>query len=246
MLTVALKELLDALRDTRSLASSVFYCLMGPAVVWMVSRAVQGSAAAAVLAGMISVFALVAAFSGGMNVAMDAVAGERERKSLVPLLANPLPRLDFILGKWLAVTLFSAAGLLLCLLAFRFVYAPSGAGFLLVALTGLLPLACLAAALEIGISTLCASIKEAHTYLSMLVFVPMVIGMFGVFFPANSAVYSALPLAGQQVQLHRWLAGQPVALLPSLFLSALTTALAVAVLRAAALWLERDDAIYGR
>ena len=39
MLTVALKELRDALRDTRSLASSIFYCLMGPAVVWMVSLA---------------------------------------------------------------------------------------------------------------------------------------------------------------------------------------------------------------
>ncbi len=246
MLTVAIKELVDALRDRRSLASSVFYCLMGPGVVWIVSQAIKGNSAGAVLAGMISVFTLIAAFSGGMNVAMDVVAGERERKSLVPLLSNPRPRIDIILGKWLAVMLFSAGGLLLCLLAFRSVYPPGGSGFLLVLLTGLLPLASLAAALEIGLSTLCGSVKEAHTWLSMLVFVPMVIGMAGVFFPVNSAFYAALPLAGQQVQLQLWLSGRPVALLPSLFLSSLTIALAVAVLRAAAFWLERDEVIYGR
>jgi hypothetical protein len=51
MLTVALKELRDAIRDTRSLVSSVFYCLMGPGVVWMVSQAVNGSGANTVLAG---------------------------------------------------------------------------------------------------------------------------------------------------------------------------------------------------
>jgi sodium transport system permease protein len=157
MLTVAEKELLDALRDVRSLASSGFYCLMGPGVVWMLSRAVKGERAGAVLAGMISVFVLVAAFSGGINVAMDAVAGERERKSLVPLLANPLPRLDIVMGKWLAVMIFSAGGLLLCLLAFRFVYPPAGSAFLLVLITGLLPLAFLAAALEIGLSTCAAA-----------------------------------------------------------------------------------------
>jgi sodium transport system permease protein len=246
MLTVALKELRDALRDTRSLASSVFYCLMGPGVVWMVSRAVKGDGANAVLAGMISVFALVAAFSGGMNVAMDVMAGERERRSLVPLLSNPVSRLEIILGKWLAVVAFSMAGLLLCLLAFRFVYPPAGGGLWLVLFTGMLPLAWLAAALEIGLATLCSSVKEAHTYLSMLVFAPMAIGMFGVFFPGPAALRSLLPVAGQQAQLQRWLGGQPLTLLSSLLLGLLTTALAAAVLRGTAARLEHDDAVYGR
>jgi sodium transport system permease protein len=246
MLTIALKELKDSLRDIRSLASSIFYCLMGPAVVWMVSRAVKGDAASTVLAGMISVFTLVSAFSGGMNVAMDVVAGERERKSLVPLLSNPLSRLEIVLGKWLAVTAFSTGGLLLCLLAFRFVYAPAGSGLTLLLLTGMLPLALLAAALEVSLSTLCGSVKEAHTYLSMLVFAPMAIGMFGVFFPGPAALGRILPVAGQQAQLQRWLGGQPIELMPSLFLVVLTTALAVTVLCLTAAWLGRDDAVYGR
>jgi sodium transport system permease protein len=246
MLTVALKELKDAVRDIRSVASSVFYCLMGPAVVWMVSRAVKGDRANAVLAGMISVFTLVAAFSGGMNVAMDVVAGERERRSLVPLLTNSVSRLDIILGKWLAVVVFSTVGLLLCLVAFHFVHTPAGGGLMIVLLTGMLPLTLLAAALEVGLSTLCSNVKEANTYLSMLVFVPMAIGMFGAFFPESAVLGSFLPLAGQQAQLQRWLEGQPVPVLPSLALGLLTTALAAVLLHGTAMWLERDDAVYGR
>jgi ABC-type Na+ efflux pump permease subunit len=99
------------------------------------------------------------------------------------LLSNPVSRLDIALGKSLAVVVFSTAGLLLCLLAFRFVYTPAGGGLMLVLLTGMLPLALLAAALKVGFSTLCSSVKEAHTYLSMFVFVPMAMGMVGVFSP---------------------------------------------------------------
>jgi sodium transport system permease protein len=110
----------------------------------------------------------------------------------------------------------------------------------------MLPLALLAAALEVGVSALCSNVKEAHTYLSMLVFVPMAIGMFGVFFPGSGVLGSLLPVAGQQVQLQRWLGGQPVGLLPSLSLGVLTTALAATLLRGTAVWLEHDDAVCGR
>jgi sodium transport system permease protein len=65
---------------------------------------------------MLSVFTLVAAFSGGMNIAIDTIAGERERRSLIPLLLNPVPRADIALGKWLAAGLFALAGLLINLL----------------------------------------------------------------------------------------------------------------------------------
>src|ERR1039458_3641612 len=51
---------------------------------------------------MMSVFTLVAAFVGGMNVAMDTVAGERERQSLLPLLMNRVRRREIVVGKWRA------------------------------------------------------------------------------------------------------------------------------------------------
>ena len=110
-------------------------------------------------------FALVAAFVGGMNVAIDAIAGERERRSLLPLLMNRLLRRDVIFGKWFAISFFAILGLVLNLVGFAAVTALSPARLLLVALT-LAPLALFAAALELLISTWCRNIKEAHTYLS--------------------------------------------------------------------------------
>ena len=35
---------------------------------------------------------MIAAFTGGMQIATDSTAGERERGSLEPLLVNPAPR----------------------------------------------------------------------------------------------------------------------------------------------------------
>src|SRR5260370_11806765 len=129
-LVVAQKEIVDGLRDVRSVMSSLLYALMGPLVVGLVSIAIRPEtktgAGGAVLVGMMSVFTLVAAFVGGMNVAMDTVPGERQRRSLLPLLLNPVPRLRIVLGKWLAVSLFSVLGLILNLLGFAVVIATSG------------------------------------------------------------------------------------------------------------------------
>ena len=105
---IARKEIVDGMRDFRSLLASTFYALMGPVVVGLVSLAVRDkSGSAGVLTGMMAVFTLVAAFVGGMNVAMDTFAGERERRSLLPLLLNAVPRERIVIGKWLAVSLFA-------------------------------------------------------------------------------------------------------------------------------------------
>jgi sodium transport system permease protein len=247
ILTVAARELTDGWRDRRAMLSAALYCLMGPVVVSMVSLAVRESLAVhdgqPVLVAMMSVFTLVAAFTGGMNVALDSVAGERERRSLVPLLMHPVTRLDLLLGKWLAVAAFSAAGLALNL-----------AGFLpvlhrlppLALVACLIPLSLLAAALEVWVSTLCRGVKEAHTYLSMLAFLPMGLGMFMVFSPvAAHGWWKFLPVAGQQWQLDAGMRGAPLDPWSILFLGCGTALLAGLALVAAAGRLERDDVVYG-
>jgi len=197
-LIIARKEIRDHLRDTRSLVSALFYSLMGPLVVAMVSFAVPGPKGAAVLASMMSVFALVAAFVGGMNLAIDAIAGERERRSLLPLLMNPLRRSDLVLGKWIAIACFAIAGLGINLLAFAIVIKLTLVQLLTIALT-LIPLALLAAALEMLISTWCRNLKEAHTYLSLISFVPMGLGMYLVFYPHATPAWLVLPVTGQEL-----------------------------------------------
>ena len=240
---VAAKELLDGWRDRRAIVSAALYALMGPGVVSMVTLAVHGKDSQPVLIAMMSVFTLVSVFVGGMNVAMDSIAGERERRSLVPLLMHPVTRLDLLLGKWLAVAAFSAGGLALNLAGFALLFhrlPPPALGLCLI------PLSLLAAASELWISTLCRGVKEAHTYLSMLVFLPMGMGMFMVFSPsAAHGWWKFVPVAGQQLQLDAGMRGASLDPLAMLFLSFGTAILAGMALLAAADRLEQDDVVYG-
>lgn len=210
----------------------------------MVSLAVhESSTSQPVLIAMMSVFTLVSAFVGGMNVAMDAIAGERERRSLVPLLMHPITRIDLLIGKWLAVSAFSVAGLALNLAGFALLFRRLPP--LALALC-LIPLCLLAAALELWISTLCRGVKEAHTYLSMLVFLPMMVGMFMVFSPlAGHAWCKFVPVAGHQLQLEAGMRSAPLDPLSVLFLGFGTAILAGLALLAAADRLEQDDVVYG-
>ncbi len=243
-LIVARKEIRDHLRDRRSLVSSAFYALMGPLVVGMISFAVRGAKSSALLFSMMSVFALVSAFVGGMNVAMDSIAGERERHSLLPLLLNPILRRDVILGKWLAISLFAVAGLVVNLLGFAIVIR-GGPGLFLAVAIALLPLAFFAAALELLISTWSSNVKEAHTYLSLAVFLPMGVGMFLVFFPQVSPTWYLLPVAGQQLLIDLLGHGGYVSLFGASLLSLITLAVAGLVLLAASNLLHRDEVVYG-
>ena len=247
---VARKEIIDSLRDTRSLISSLMYALMGPGVVFMVSLATRVDA---VLIAMMSVFTLVSAFVGGMNVAMDTVAGERERQSLLPLLLNPVPRREILKGKWLAVSVFSLAGLIVNLLGFAILFAvwgklaPLVAVRALLAITvGVLPLALFAASVQVLISTVCRAAKEAQTYLSMLVFLPMGAGMFLVFFPKAAGAWCAwAPVIGQQLQVEHWMQGAASSFIPSAALGCFTAALALLALELASSRLHRDEIVYG-
>ena len=255
-LTIARKEIVDGLRDVRSVMASLFYALMGPAVVGLVSMATRANAKpeseTAVLTGMMAIFTLVSAFVGGMNIAMDTVAGERERRSLLPLLLNPVSRRNVVLGKWLAVSYFAMAGRVVDVVGFAVVFATAGThisagpGRLLPGALGLVSLPFLAASIQLLISTVSRGVKEAQTYLSLIVFLPMGIGMFLVFSPAAKRAWcNFLPLVGQQLQLEALVNGQGISLFEPVVLGCLTVALAIGILLATANRLQRDEIIYG-
>ena len=254
-LTIAQKEIVDGLRDVRSVIAALFYALMGPIVVGLVSlatRAKPGSGTA-FLPGMMVIFTLVSAFVGGMNVAMDTVAGERERHSLLPLLLNPVGRRTVVLGKWLTVSFFALIGLAVTVLGFLPVFVSSGMPtpalgprILLAIAFGLFSLPLLAASVQLLISTVSRTVKEAQTYLSLIVFLPMGMGMFLVFYPAARKAWSSfLPIMGQQLQLEGLMNRQPVGVFPSAVLGYLTLASAILLLLLTANRLQRDEIIYG-
>ena len=258
---VARKELVDHARDVRSVALSALYALMGPAMMLLAffqrGPVDASSPLTKVLPIMAAVFALMAAFTGSMAAAMDTVAGERERRSLVPLLVTACYRLHVIIGKWIALTALSTGSLVLSVLGFALVFGPPAtprawlSWFL--AAPALLSLGMVAAALEILISTLCRSMKEANTYVSILVFGIAGVAMWMAFTPQTSlGWFSVVPMLGQQRLLASGFAGGADSLIQAGILGvqssllAGATALAAAVALAATVKLfERDEAVYG-
>jgi sodium transport system permease protein len=203
---------------------------------------------------MMSVFTLLSAFTGAMSLAMDTVAGERERRSLLPLLLGAVAPGPVLIGKWLATCAFAVAGLLISLGGFTAVFALVGAAavprpdqFILWMAPPLLALAFTAMALELLVSTACRTTKDAHTWLSILVFVMMALTMWLAFHPsASQGWWLLVPIAGQQRLLETaFLAGHAPPL-QSAGLTLITTGLAIPVLIGTRRRLQSDDVLYGR
>jgi sodium transport system permease protein len=202
---------------------------------------------------MASVFALVTAASGGMNLAMDALAGERERRSLVPLLLTPATRLNLVVGKWLAVCALALGALSVTMAGFLAVLlwqAPVGWIVLsqlgLWALLGLVPLTFSGAAIHLLLASRSRTTQEAHGWLSIAVLVPMVAGMLIVFYPGWIGTWWFLaPVVGQQAVVARVLAGQPITVLETTILALVTLAAVVPALLATRRAIERDDVLAG-
>lgn len=159
----------------------------------------------------IPMFIVLAAFIGGMQVAIDTTAGERERKSLEPLLTTPVPRLAAVLGKWLAACLFGAVGVLLtvacCMMVVsRLPLEELGLALGVGAREGLglaaaaLPVVPFAVGLQMLLGTFARSYKEAQTYMSLLVLLPMIPGMLLSLYPVDGVAWMKLvPSFGQQL-----------------------------------------------
>ncbi|MEO6080451.1 MAG: ABC transporter permease [Steroidobacteraceae bacterium] len=60
------------------------------------------AARALLVLGMLSFFIILSLLTGGMYLAIDTTVGERERGTLEPLLATPVPREALLLGKLMA------------------------------------------------------------------------------------------------------------------------------------------------
>lgn len=141
------------------------------------------SGRSAMLLGMMSYFFIFALLMGGMSLAIDTTAGERERGSLEPLLSLPVTRGQLIVGKILAACVFMAASLLLSLLSFYVVLrfmpleqlgmTPNfGLNVVAAAFFLLLPFVLVGAALMTLVASYTKSYKEAQTWLSVVLIAP--------------------------------------------------------------------------
>jgi sodium transport system permease protein len=171
---------------------------------------------------MLPYFFILGAFIGGMALAIDTTAGERERQSLEPLFVNPVSRSKLLLGKLGATSAFAFTTLFLSIIAFSVagMFMPTeklgmtlqiGAQFAVLTLLVCLPLVFLIASLQTLAAAFAKSFREAQTYLSLLMFVPAVPTMLMSMFPFKTQTWMyAVPLVGQQVTITRLMRGEPV------------------------------------
>jgi len=92
------------------------------------------------------------------------------------------------------------------------------------------------------VAVLCRSSKEAHTALRFLVFVPMLVSMFLVFFPTwVGKAWFLMPIVGQQALIGLRESSVPVA--RGVILAMVTLVAAVLALVGAGRALNRDDVL---
>ncbi|GMR24657.1 MAG: ABC transporter permease [Acidobacteriota bacterium] len=186
---------------------------------------------------------LVSLFVGGMYLAIDSTAGERERGSLEPLLINPVERSELVKGKAAAVLVFTTVALIETLIGFaiilnffpleryigvRMSLPPASLGAILLIC---LPLMVFVVALQMIIASYTKSFKEAQNYISFMLLVPAVPALIMAVLPVKESLWLVLlPTVGQQLFINQILRGEPVSLGSAALGSAVTLAAGIALL----------------
>ncbi|HEX4854272.1 ABC transporter permease [Arenimonas sp.] len=191
------------------------------------------------LLGFLPYLLVLGAFLGGMYLAIDTTAGERERQSLEPLLANPATRAEIVLGKLGATFGFAMTSMMLSLVAFSIAFQfidldrlgmriDFGAGLILRAGLLMVPLVMCFAALQTIVAAYAKSYREAQTYLSLLMLVPMLPSVILMVNPMKGELWmSAVPLLSQNVLVMALARGETVAMADFALSFGATLALAV-------------------
>jgi sodium transport system permease protein len=207
---------------------------------------------------LVAYYGLFAALMGGMALALDATAGERERGSLEPLLATPLAPLEIVTGKWLAIVAFDAMVVLLTLAGFyltlNFAPLPAvgvpflfGATELLRFLVILAPLMAMLPAALLYVGTRGRTLKEAQANVSVLLFIVSMLPVIQLFLQKREPAWLLwAPVSAQYTLLSRALRGDAIPALDWLQSAALPLALTVLLLTAVARLLGRETALAAR
>lgn len=166
----------------RLLARGVDPLVVAPIAVQDVDVATPRSRAVLAL-GVLSYLIIVAMLMGGMYLAIDATAGERERGSLEPLFTTPAPRALIVYGKVLATASYMLISLVLtviaCAIVVRFLRLENfgmsanldaGTALALIGVTA--PLILAGAGLMTVVASFTKSYREAQTWLGVVLLVP--------------------------------------------------------------------------
>ena len=241
----------------RMIARGVSPDLAEPVKVQHVNTATPRQKGAFLLV-LIPVFAILSPLLGGMTISIDSTAGERERGSLEPLLANPVAPGQMVAGKWLAAWTFASAVAALTLggfLAAASYYAQKrvaatftfGWPELIDFLALSIPFAAMTSSLQMLICTYGRSYREAQTYVSYLAtvasFVPVGVMLSGL---KDAPWHLVVPVLGQQMVLSRVLRGDVLARADYLVPAAVAFAAAALCVAMVARLMREERIVFGR
>ncbi len=214
------------------------------------------AARSALALGTLSYLVLLTMLMGGMYLAIDATAGERERGSLEPLLTVPVRREYLIYGKILAACAYMTLSLTLTVTAFsialRFVglerfgmSADFGPRVAVEIVLACLPLVPLGAALMTLVAAFTRSYREAQTYVGLVLLIPTLPLIFASILGLQPrAELMAIPSLGQHFIILSLIRMQP---LPAAYvaLSVCSTLILAALFVFAAGRLYRRESLLG-
>ena len=222
----------------RLLAHGVSPANLNPVLVQRYDTGTSASRSANTISTMLGIF-FIPAFMFCMSTAVDSTAGERERRSLEVLMAQPVRPADLIVGKWLAASLLSIVGITLELaiahgilkwlpleeigLSWRLAWSDLAMVCLASATLSLF-----AAALEIALAINPRTFKEAQTLVSFTMIVPLVpVILVPMLNLTNTWWMYMIPVLSNQTLLRELAKGQSIGLLPFLqtFFSSLLLAM---------------------
>ncbi len=228
-------------------------------VEWVSTTAGAAAGDDSFVLNLLPVVMMTAVFYGGFYLAVDATAGERERKSLEPLLLNPVPRGEFVMGKFLAVFAFTllatflATALFLVLLGipqiqeFTNIQLSVGWGVILAAVGLIIPVAFMAVALEMLVASYARSVKEAQTYTQLIAFAGFLPSLFLSVLPIRPQEWMYLiPTIGQLYFITDMSRGLPLDTMQVALCSLLTAAIGAVALVAAMRLYNREQIILGK
>lgn len=206
--------------------------------------------------GMMTYFCFMSMLVGGFYLAIDTTAGERERGSLEPLLTLPVRRSQLIVGKMLATATFMSVSLLLTLAAFGVVlqYIPLealgmsanfGPRVILAIFAVMVTFVPMGAGLMTVVASFTRSNREAQSWLSVVMMLPIAPIMFAVVSGTKpSAALMAVPSLSQHLLATSVMRGDTIPTLHILICAGTTLALG-ALLVGLAIRLYQREAILG-
>ncbi|HLW13064.1 MAG TPA: ABC transporter permease [Casimicrobiaceae bacterium] len=243
--------------DQRLMLRGVTTSVANPLLIETADLATPQQSGALVLF-LVAYYGLFASVMGGMAVALDTTAGERERQSLEPLLMTPARPVEIVIGKWLAVCAFDALVVTLTLTGFYLTLAfaplpPVGVPFLFGSrefgrfLLVLVPMMLMLPAILLYVGSRARAYKEAQANVSVLLFVVSLIPLVQLFMQRKEPAWLMfVPVSAQYSLLNTSLRGEAPAL-AQLALSWLApAALIVVALVAVARRLSRESILSGK